>query len=167
MDTPTCRRLGCDDGSISPQWRAQRRRRSDLCRVWAGRDGWTTLAPVIDCHTREFLGWHLSWSGKATTAASALEHALITRFGTLGKVPREFPLRSDNGLVFTSRRDTTVVRSYGLKQEFITQHCPQRNGMIERLIRTLPEQCIHRKRFDSIRHATGAIGDWSSLALMM
>ncbi|GGW21083.1 hypothetical protein GCM10011452_00010 [Gemmobacter lanyuensis] len=47
---------------------------TDLCRVWAGRDGWTTLALVIDCHTRELLGWHLSRSGKATTAASALEH---------------------------------------------------------------------------------------------
>jgi putative transposase len=71
---------------------------TDLCRVWAGRDGWTTLALVIDCHTRELLGWHLSRSGKATTAASALEHALINRFGTLGKVTREFLLRSDNGV---------------------------------------------------------------------
>jgi putative transposase len=41
--------------------------------VWAGRDGWLSLALVIDCHTRELLGWQLSRSGKATTAASALE----------------------------------------------------------------------------------------------
>lgn len=73
---------------------------TDLCRVWAGRDGWTTLALVIDCHTRELLGWHVSRSGKATTAASALEHALSSRFGTLGKVKRKFLLRSDNGLLF-------------------------------------------------------------------
>lgn len=71
---------------------------TDMCRVWAGRDGWATLALVIDCHTRELLGWHLSRSGKATTAASALEHALITRFGTLGRVTQEFLLRSDNGV---------------------------------------------------------------------
>ncbi len=79
---------------------------TDMCRVWAGRDGWATLALVIDCHTRELLGWHLSRSGKATTASSALEHALIARFGTLGKVPTPFLLRSDNGLVFaaTTRR---------------------------------------------------------------
>jgi transposase InsO family protein len=56
------------------------------------------LALVIDCQTRELLGWHLSRSGKATTAASALEHALINRFGTLGKATREFLLRSDNGI---------------------------------------------------------------------
>ena len=68
------------------------------------------------------LGWHLSRSGKSTTAASALEHALINRFGTLGKVTREFLLRSDNGLVFTSHKYTALVRSYGLKQEFITPH---------------------------------------------
>ena len=30
-----------------------------LCRVWTGRDGWATLALVIDCDTRELLGWHL------------------------------------------------------------------------------------------------------------
>jgi putative transposase len=58
---------------------------------------------VIDCHTRELLGWHLSRSGKATTAASALEHALISRFGTLGKVTREFLLRSDNGVRHRAR----------------------------------------------------------------
>jgi putative transposase len=97
---------------------------TDLCRVWAGCDGWTTLTLVIDCHTRELLVWHLSRSGKSTTAASALEHALINRFGTLGKVTREFLLRSDNGLVFTSHKYTALVQSYGLKQEFITPQYP-------------------------------------------
>ncbi|WP_197703865.1 DDE-type integrase/transposase/recombinase [Cohaesibacter sp. ES.047] len=113
---------------------------TDLARVWTGKDGWASLALVIDCHTRELLGWHLSRTGKATTATAALEHALISRFGTLGRVDREFQLRSDNGLVFTSRHFTAMVRSYGLKQEFITPHCPQQNGMVERVIRTMHSQ---------------------------
>lgn len=133
---------------------------TDLCRVWGGRDGWLTLALVIDCYTRQLLGWHLSRSGKASTAAAALEQALITRFGALGRVPRSFLLRSDNGLVFTSRNYTRLVRSYGLRQEFITPHCPQQNGMVERVIRTLKEQCIHRHRFESQQHATRVVGDW-------
>ncbi|MBS0370416.1 MAG: hypothetical protein JSS57_14575 [Proteobacteria bacterium] len=29
---------------------------ADLCRVWAGRDGWTTLALLIDGYSRELLG---------------------------------------------------------------------------------------------------------------
>ena len=71
---------------------------TNLCRIWAGENGCTSLALMIDCHTRERLGWHLSRTGTATTAASALEYALISRFGTLSRVTREFLLRSDNGL---------------------------------------------------------------------
>ncbi|PAT41765.1 transposase [Vandammella animalimorsus] len=133
---------------------------TDLCRVWGGRDGWLTLALVIDCHTRQWLGWHLSRSGKASTAVAALEQALIARYGTLGRVPEPFLLRSDNGLVFTSRDYTRLVRSYGLQQEFITPHCPQQNGMVERLIRTLKEQCVHRHRFESQQHAMRVLDDW-------
>ena len=106
------------------------------------------------------MGWHLSLSGRATTASSALEHALIARFGTLGRVPAPFLLRSDNGLVFTSRNYTALVHSYGLRQEFITPHCPQQNGMVERVIRTLKEQCVHRHRFETLQHASRVIADW-------
>lgn len=135
---------------------------TDLCRVWSGRDGWTVLALVIDCCTRELLGWHLSRSGRSKTAEAALEQALIARYGTLGRVPTPFLLRSDNGLVFTSRSYTALVRSYGLRQEFITPHTPEQNGMVERVIRTLKDQCVHRHRFENLQHASRAIGDWIS-----
>src|SRR3546814_6652339 len=94
-------------------------------------------------------GQQLSRSGKASTAAAALEQALIVRYGTLGRVPVPFLLRSDNSLVFTSRDYTRLVKSYGLNQEFITPHCPQQNGMVERVIRKLKEQCTHRHRFET------------------
>ena len=70
---------------------------------------------------------------------SALEQVLFARFGTLGRVTTPILLRSDNGLVFTSRGCTRLAGSYRLRQEFITPHCPQRNGMIARVIRTLKE----------------------------
>lgn len=62
--------------------------------------------------------------------------------------------------MFTSRDYTALVRSYGLLQEFITQHCPQQNGMVECVIRTLKEQCTHRHRFETLQHASRVIGDW-------
>jgi putative transposase len=108
---------------------------------------------VIDCHTRELLGWHLSRSGRSKTAESALEQALIARYGCLGRVAKPFLLRSDNGLVFTSR-------SYGLQQEFITPYSPEQNGMVERVIRTLKDQCVHRHRFETLQHASRVIADW-------
>ena len=133
---------------------------TDLCRVWTGRDGWASLAVVIDCYTREILGWHLSRSAKSSTAESALEQALINRYGTLGRVNAPFLLRSDNGLVFTSRSYTRLVKSYGLQQEFITPHCPEQNGLVERVIRTIKEQCVHRQRFETLQHAIRVISDW-------
>jgi len=36
---------------------------------------------VIDCYSRELLGWHLSRSGRSKTAEAALEQALIARYG--------------------------------------------------------------------------------------
>lgn len=71
-----------------------------------------------------------------------------------------FLLRSDNGLVFTNRAYARLVRSYGLQQECITPHRPQQNGMVERLTRTLKEQCTHRHRFETLQHAMRVIGDW-------
>jgi len=126
-----------------------------------GREGRVaTLALVIACHTSELPGWQLSRSGKDTTAMAALEHALLARFGTLGKVTKPFLLRSNNGLVFTPRTSTRLVRSYGLQQEFITPHCPQQHGMIERVLRALKERCVHRHRFETQQHAAGIIAAW-------
>lgn len=83
---------------------------TDLCRVLAGRDGWLVLALVIDCHTRELLGWHLYRSSKAKTAEAALEHALIARYGTLGRVATAFLLRSDNGSVRPWRTSNQTLK---------------------------------------------------------
>uniref|UniRef100_UPI000424A9EC integrase core domain-containing protein n=2 Tax=Pandoraea TaxID=93217 RepID=UPI000424A9EC len=63
-------------------------------------------------------------------------------------------------MVFTNRSYTALAHSYGLRQEFITPHCPQQNGMVERVIRTLKEQCAHRHRFETLQHASRVIGDW-------
>lgn len=71
-----------------------------------------------------------------------------------------FLLQSDNGLVFTSRRYTALVRGYGLQQEFITPRCPEQNGMVERVIRTINEQCVHRHRFEPLQHASRVLADW-------
>ena len=63
-------------------------------------------------------------------------------------------------LLLVGHYNTALVSNYGLQQEFITPHCPQQNGIVERLIRTLKEQCIHRYRFESLQHANRVLSDW-------
>ncbi|MEM7240115.1 MAG: hypothetical protein AAF501_20115 [Pseudomonadota bacterium] len=103
-------------------------------------------------------GWRLSRSGKASTARATLEYALITGFGGLGQVATRFLLRGNNGQVFTSRKYVALVGRRGLRRELITPHCWQRNGMSERLIRSLQEQRAHRQHVARLSHVNRAIG---------
>ena len=114
----------------------------------------------MDCCTREILGVRLSRSANSRTAEAALGDALISRFGCLGRVPQTFTLRSDNGLVFCSKTSIRFVKSDGLSQEFITHYTPQQNGMVDRLIRTIKEQCVYHHRFENIRNAETIIANW-------
>lgn len=134
---------------------------TDMARVWCGeKSRWCALTLVMDCYSRELLGWRLSATGNAKAAEAALEDALINRYGLLGRAKDDLTIRSDNGLVFTSKQFTRTVYQYGLKQEFIRPHTPQQNGMVERLIRTVKEQCLWLHHFDSIDEARQALGKW-------
>lgn len=133
---------------------------TDLTHIWCGKDRRASLAVIIDCCTREILGWRLSDNGSSKTAEAALEEALIHRFGLLGRINQPLALRSDNGLVFSSRHYTGTVRAYGLAQEFTTPYTPEQNGLVERFFRSLKEECIWQQRFESLGHARTVIGRW-------
>ncbi len=132
----------------------------DMTRVWCGMDGWSTLAAVIDTCTREVVGFRLSKSGRSKTAEAALQEGLIYRFGKLHRLSMPIVLRSDNGLVFTSKSFTKTVRDYNFTQEFITPYTPEQNGMIERFFRTIKEECIWHHNFQSLKEANDKITDW-------
>ena len=132
----------------------------DMTRVWCGSDGYSTLAAVIDTCTREIVGFRLSKSGKATTAEAALQEELIYRFGRLKRLQQPITLRSDNGLVFTSKSFTKTVKDCNFEQEFITPYTPEQNGMIERFFRTIKEECIWHYNFKSLKEANDIIGEW-------
>ena len=133
----------------------------DLTHVYCGEDGWGHLAAVIDCHDREIVGYEFSLRGRAKEAERALEEACIARFGTLRPEGDTPVVRSDNGLIFQSRRFRAALRDYRLRQEFITPYTPEQNGMIERFFRSLKEECVwqHRVRRTSQR-PVGQIREW-------
>jgi putative transposase len=133
---------------------------TDLALIHCGRDGWCVFVPVIDCCTREVLGHALERTGRAKTAERALEEALLARFGTLRNAPPGMQLRHDNGLVFGSRQYRSVVRDYGLNQEYITPYTPQQNGLCERFIKTFKEEFCWCHRFQSIEHARLKLRAW-------
>lgn len=130
---------------------------TDFALVHCGQDGWCVFAPVVDCCTREVLGWSLQLTARTRTAELALEDALINRFGWVRGAPKGLKLRHDNGLVFGSRAYRRLVQDYGLAQEYIAPYTPEQNGLCERFIRTFKEECAWLHNFKDIGEARRAI----------
>ncbi len=132
----------------------------DVTHVDCGRDGWGRLVAVIDCYDREIVGWEFALRGRAKEAERALEAACLRRFGTLRPDCTTPVIRSDNGLIFQSRRFRKACRFYRLRQEYITPYTPEQNGLVERWFRRLKEECVWLTNFSSFRAATTAIARW-------
>jgi putative transposase len=147
-------------GWVSRSSRSNQRWAMDLTHVNCGVDGWAHLVAVIDCCDRELVGWEFALRGRAKEAERAIEEACIKRFGTLRPLGVAPVLRSDNGLIFQSRRFRSACHDYRLRQEFITPYTPEQNGIIERFFRSLKEECVWQKPFKTFAEAKRAVGQW-------
>jgi putative transposase len=105
--------------------------------------------------------WHVNtYRASRKEAERAIEEACLARFGTLRPTGGTPVVRSDNGLIFQSRRFRAACRDYRLTQEFITPYTPEQNGIIERFFRSLKEECVWQHRFKNFIEAKAAIRQW-------
>jgi putative transposase len=132
----------------------------DVTHIPCGIDGWGHLVAVIDCHDREVVGYEFALRGRANEAERALENACLHRFGVLRPTHNMPQLRSDNGLIFQSRRFRATCRDYKVSQEFITPYTPEQNGIIERFFRSLKEECVWQHNFVDFKAANRMVGRW-------
>ena len=132
----------------------------DVTHIPVGTDGWAHLAAVIDCHDREIIGYEFALRGRAREAERALEEACLSRFGTLRPTGATPVVRSDNGLIFQSRRFRRACHDYRLSQEYVTPYTPEQNGLIERFFRSLKEECAWLQNFANFMDAKAAIRRW-------
>jgi transposase InsO family protein len=72
----------------------------------------------------------------------SIEEVCIKTFGTLRPAGATPAVRSDNGLIFQSRRFRSACRDARLIHEFITPYRHEQNGIIERFFRSLKEECV-------------------------
>ncbi len=147
-------------GMVSRAKASNQRWAMDVTHIPCGRDGWGHLAAVIDCHDREILGFEFALRGRAKEAERALEEACIRRFGTIRPRGPTPTVRSDNGLIFQSRRFRAACKDYRLRQEYITPYTPEQNGIIERFFRTLKEECVWLHNFTDFTHARREVIAW-------
>ena len=124
---------------------------SDLRRVY--------LTVVIDCFSRQLVGWTLDQRCRASEWISALRQGLELR-RLSGESCRSLVLRSDNGAQPCSQKFVTFLSQQGIKGEYTGYDAPDDNAYVERVIRTIKEEEVWLNSYDSFHEAHQAIENY-------
>jgi putative transposase len=133
---------------------------SDMTKVWAGANvGWAYLVSVIDCCTREIVGWDLSLRCRTQEAIAAVERAVLEAMAD-GSRGSGLVLTTDNGTQFTATRFVDTLSRLGITHRRTAYNHPEGNGLIERFHRSLKEEEIWLNEYRSLAEATESIARW-------
>ena len=133
---------------------------SDMTKVWAGPAvGWAYLVSVIDCCTREIVGWDLSLRCRTDEALAALERAVLEQMAS-GSRGSGLTLTTDNGTQFTSARFVATLNTLGITHRRTAFNHPEGNGLIERFHRSLKEEEVWLNEYRSLEEARDSIARW-------
>ena len=111
-----------------------------MTKVWAGSAvGWAYLVGVIDCCTREIVGWNLSHRCRSEEALKAVEQAVFQRLPE-GSRQASVTVITDNGTQFTSSRFVETLNRLSITDRRTAYHHPEGNSYIERFHRSLREE---------------------------
>jgi putative transposase len=131
---------------------------TDATQVTTVQDGKVWLFGVAEHWNAEVLGWHVAKHGTRYEAIQALGMAVRQQFGHLGAgAARGLALRHDHGSTFMADVFQKQVKFWGLAPSYAFVAEPETNGVIERLFRTLKEQAIHGRIFQTIEDVRDAV----------
>ena len=98
------------------------------------------VVSFMDEYSRYVVHYELTTGVDGITLSTAAQAAIDTLPKGVDGQPVDKPeIRSDNGSGYISKEFKTVLKENGLGHHRIKPHCPEENGLIERLHRTLRE----------------------------
>ena len=133
----------------------------DMTKVMIPEYGWQYLTIIKDWHTKKLIGYSVSDHSKTDDWLLALNTACNNQFprGILSK-EHELYLVSDNGSQPTSHKFMQVCSVMEIKQIFTSYNNPKGNAETERLMRTIKEDLIWIKEFNSPDELKDALKQW-------
>ena len=136
----------------------------DATQITTVADGKVWLFGVAEHWNAELLGWHVAKHGTRYEAIQALGMAVRQQFGHLGAgAARGLALRHDHGSAFMSDAFQKQIRFWGMAPSYAFVGEPEANGVIERLFRTLKEQVVHGRIFQTIEEVRDAVRTFVAL----
>src|SRR5262252_8803348 len=134
---------------------------TDATRFYTEREGWGWFFGAIDHHLDEVVGWHTAKLGDRWAALEPIRQGVRHAFGRFGKdVARGLALRCDWGPQYIADAWINEVKWLGctISPSYVGE--PECNGVAERFMRTLKEQCIYLHQFASLEEAHRIIGQF-------
>jgi putative transposase len=128
----------------------------DMTSVWVAEHGWTYLNAIIDCCTREIVGWELSLRCRADEAIAVVERAVALH----GIEPGELTLGSDNGSAFTARRFRETLRGLGVRHRRGGYRDPESQAFIESWFGKLKEREVWLNEYETLDQARRGIAGY-------
>jgi putative transposase len=137
-----------------------RRWATDLTTVWTRQDGWVAVVPTIDCGCRSVLALAVTKDQSAPAVLRAVDALLVETFGTAAGVPAGLELRTDHGPQYTGQDCADLVARWGLTHTLAPVGRPTGNAVVERVIRTMKEECVWLDDWDSAAALRVALAAW-------
>jgi putative transposase len=126
----------------------------DMTAVWVAEHGWVYLNAIIDCCTREIVGFEIGLRCRAKEAIAVIERAVAEQ----GILHGTLTLGTDNGSAFTARKFRAVLSGLGVAHRRGGYRDPESQAFIESWFSKLKERCIWREEFETLEEARAAIG---------
>lgn len=134
---------------------------TDGTRFYTEQDGWCWFFGAIDHGVDEVVGWHTAKIGDRWAALEPIRQGVRYAFGGFGKeIARGLKLRCDWGPQYIANAWISEVKWLGITISPSYVGEPQCNGVAERFMRTLKEQCLYLYRFQSLKEARVVIGEF-------
>jgi putative transposase len=131
---------------------------TDATQITTVRDGKVWLFGVAEHWNAELLGWHVARRGTRYEAIQAVGMAVRRQLGHLSAgAARGLALRHDHGSNFMADAFQKQIRVWGMAPSYAFVGEPATNGVIERLFRTLKEQVVHGRIFQTIDEVRDAV----------
>lgn len=133
----------------------------DATEVVTTRDGKVTIFDLIDHCTDEILGVTVTTTANRFAALDCLHQAVRREFGQVAKdTARGVTLRLDHGSQFTSGRYVNEATHLGCSLSYAFVGQPECNGVIERWHRTLKEQLLWTRTWETADQVRAAVNEF-------